>query len=749
MGQFFRHLYRSFPIQLLLLHFRSNLILLLTWLLLIALIGGYLGFGLGFQYFFLDPEYLGKVRFISFLIMGLTFGFFVMSWNLTTYLLTARYFGFLACLARPFLKFSINNALLPLAVLAFYSTVLFRFNARYGNGWELALYQWSALIAGIILSLLLYMIYFYLTNRDIYYYTGRRPAPPNLNVLQPFGRQIGQSLDAVQQRENPYRVRSYLNNALKTRLVRSVAHYDRSQLEEVFRQNHWNAFFLQGLTLSALIFLGLFIDYPIFQLPAGASIFIALSFLIFILGSISYWFGEWSTTVLVLIFIGIELFTSLDTFNRSNFAFGINYEQPAAEYSEKRLRDIVTGELPRRDSLAGIELLNNWKARQPDSLPPLIILSASGGGLTASVWSVVVTQELERHSGKKVLPATVLMTGASGGMLGMAYLREIYRRSRFEPAYNHVDPSLLGRAAADLLNPIAFSIVSNDLFLPLTEVQIGDETYLRDRAYGFEQQLNNNTNLVLDLPLSAYREAEEQAIIPQLLLTPSIVNDGRRLLVSACDNTHLMIAPSGKTDDSPLYPDAVDLGALLGPEQRDSLRFLTALRMNATYPYVLPFVNLPTSPTIQVMDAGYRDNYGILTAGRYLQVYQDWIRENTSRVILIQISAYLGTRDSRSDDPPQGLLASLLTPIGLAGNFFTLQYQEQDNTLGYLYEVFGDDHFDLVRFNYQVSDDSRVRPSVSFHLTSSEKEEIIGSIKRAEYQKKVERVTDLLRRPDQ
>ncbi len=40
------------------------------------------------------------------------------------------------------------------------------------------------------------------------------------------------------------------------------------------------------------------------------------------------------------------------------------------------------------------------------------------------------------------------------------------------------------------------------------------------------------------------------------------------------------------------------------------MRLLTALRINATFPYVLPNVWLPSKPVIDVMDAGLRDNYG-------------------------------------------------------------------------------------------------------------------------------------------
>ena len=68
-----------------------------------------------------------------------------------------------------------------------------------------------------------------------------------------------------------------------------------------------------------------------------------------------------------------------------------------------------------------------------------------------------------------------------------------------------------------------------------------------------------------------------------------------------------------------------------------NLRLLTALRMNATFPYVLPNVWLPTKPVVDVMDAGFRDNFGEQTAIRFLNVFREWILKNTGGVVLIQI----------------------------------------------------------------------------------------------------------------
>lgn len=103
----------SFPIQLVLLHIKNHVLLTSIWVLLGALISGTLASMFGIKYLFWSPEYLGEVNFWSFFFLGLCFASFSMTWNLTTYMLSAHHFPFLASLKRPFTKFSINNFIIP------------------------------------------------------------------------------------------------------------------------------------------------------------------------------------------------------------------------------------------------------------------------------------------------------------------------------------------------------------------------------------------------------------------------------------------------------------------------------------------------------------------------------------------------------------------------------------------------------------------------------------------------------------
>jgi len=228
-----------------------------------------------------------------------------------------------------------------------------------------------------------------------------------------------------------------------------------------------------------LAVLGFLIDVPLFQVPAGASFLILFSLFVAIIGAISYWFSEWRFTLLIIFLIGFNLITSTRWYQHGNQAYGLDYSSEAL-YNDDRLMAQYESLVLDRDLGATIAILENWKKKQPEEKPPFFVICASGGGLAAALWAVHVAQTIETCSDGKLLQHTGLMTGASGGELGLAYLREAYLS---DTAFVQNGLSRLDRIGRDLLNPIAFSLVSNDIFLPFTEVKVGGVKYRRDRAY--------------------------------------------------------------------------------------------------------------------------------------------------------------------------------------------------------------------------------------------------------------------------
>ena len=744
MKKWISDIFYSFPVQLLALHCRNHLLLLATWILLGLLMTGTVGQIFGIKYLFLTPEYLGEVNFLSHFILGLAFGGFFMTWNLTTYLLDAHYFPFLASLARPFTKFCLNNIIIPLVFVIIYISELIHFQA-YQEFWDrgVIFYNCAGFIIGVVCLVLLSAVYFYFTNKDILSFLNLSSEEPNLlKTIAPNRRDA--DIDVIKSGKQKWRVDTYLMLSLKPRIVRSVSHYDYKTLEKVFRQNHVNALIVQLFGLIVLIALGYLIDQPFFRIPAGGSIFILASVIVAIAGAITYWFHRWRLTVLVLLLIFINYLTSFENFNHKNKAYGLDYTGQLSKYDYEVLDSISTLEKVTTDKANTINILNNWRSNftENDSVQPkMVIFCVSGGGLKASVWAMQVIQQTDSLMHGELLKHTTLMTGASGGMFGAAYLRELLLKKSEGEAIDIYDKKYIDNISKDLLNSIAFTIASNDLFLPWTKFEVGGFSYRKDRGYIFEKQLNENTDSVFAKNIGDYKIPEHEAIIPMMFFTPSIVNDGRRMIISPHGVSYMTMSPIG-IEKRNMELDAVDFGKLFAEQGAQNLQFTSVLRMNATYPYILPNVHLPTSPGIEVMDAGFRDNYGIMSATRFIQVFQDWIKENTSGVVLVQVSGWDKLEEIEPSDN-EGTLESILNPLGIAGRIMMLQDYEHDNSLGLIYDLLGEDRFEVIRFAYHPAKDTE-KASMTFHLTQREKKDILNSFYLPKNQKSLEQLIDVM-----
>ncbi|MBK7938817.1 MAG: hypothetical protein IPJ82_17835 [Lewinellaceae bacterium] len=377
----FRQIYYSFPVRLLALHFRNHLVLIVLWIFLTLLMTGTVGSFFGMHYLLLTPEYMGEVNFLSFLITGAAFGAFVMIWNLTTYLLVASRFPFLATLSAPFTKFCLNNSLIP---LAFFGTFLiastgFQWHDELTKTWEVMLN-----IAGFVIgSFALFGVlaaYLYFTNKDIgaFLRPGEFVPSPGARLLAPGYRLP--TIWEIREGATRWRVDTYLTERLHLRLVRSVAHYNPEMLAQVFRQNHLNAIVVQVVALLLLMAQGIFMESEWVRIPTGATVFILASMVMSMFGAITFWFRNWGTLVFICLLVAVNYITGFGFFNYRNRAYGLSYqEEKRATYSYQELEKICSPENTRRDKEATRRIQNNWlaKNRTPLTRSPKWFSSAS------------------------------------------------------------------------------------------------------------------------------------------------------------------------------------------------------------------------------------------------------------------------------------------------------------------------------------------------------------------------------------
>lgn len=739
MKLFWKGLYHSFPVQLLMLHFKKFQVLLIFWFVLFSTVNGTFMKTFGADSLYLAPEYLGNVSILASLFVGMAIGVFIMSWNITTFILFSRHFRFLATTSNPFLKYCINNGGIPVIFLIFYfiKAVAFERNKELMTYGEISLLV-LGFLSGLILIVMFSLFYFFRADKNII-----RRLTPVISNPQLFKAQFKKDETRLNQ-SRLIKVEWYLNAMFKLKKVRDVSHYSREFIETIFSRHHFAAVVSIFIAFIGLILLGFCLDNPLFQLPAAAGITLFFAILIAVSGAFSYFLQSWSIPFVIVLFILTNVLYRYEIIDPSNKAYGLNYKNKDQRplYTPESLLSLCTPEKIRIDKQHMISILENWKKKQTEAKPLMFVITTSGGGNRSATFTMNVLQRLDSLTHGELMNKTVLITGASGGMLGASYFRELSRARAAGQKINLQDKTWQNDISNDLLNPLFTSFVARDLAAPAQRFKVGPYEYIKDRGYAFEQKLNSNTRGMLNKQLKDWYDDEKNARIPLMLFNSVVTRDGRKMIISTQPMSFLMRPAYDTNHVLDAEPDAVDYQALFSKQDPLNLRMLTALRMNATFPYVLPNVWLPSDPVIDVMDAGIRDNYGQETALRFIQVFQQWIRDNTSGVVLIHI------RDRKTGGWEHPYESTSITEIAtkpmllLEYNWFKMQEYSQNDLMGLARSMMGN-YFYSFCFQY-VPEKSDARAALNFHLTKSEKKDIAGALGSAGNQQTFTQFTRLI-----
>jgi hypothetical protein len=732
-----------FPVQLVLLHLKKNHFLLLIWVFLFGITTGVFAKNIGVPQQFLVPEYLGATGIVSFAILGFAMGGFISGFNLYTYIMHGYRFPFIATLSRPFQKFCLNNFLLPgiFLIIYTYCSARFQIEKELVPPLKAVLNLVSFFIALTLFQALSY-VYFMYTNKDAQAYgkgrkrkIGKEDAPVESPIHHPL------KWFRMRWAARKWHVETYISSFRRISLARDSQHYSREVLEKVFSQNHINGSRFEIVLVVSFLIIGSLRSHEMFVIPAAASAMLFFTMMIMLISALHSWLRGWTLTLFIFFLLGLNFFyDELKMLRQDTKAYGMNYETGKARYDlEEQIPDSAT---VKNDIDNTIEILENWKRKTSagsDKKPKLIIFNHSGGGSRSAFWTMSSVAYADSACEGRLLENTVMMTGASGGMLGAAYLREIMLRKAWGEDMDLYDTAFAENIARDLLNPIVLSTATNDWFIRYQRLYDGEFSYSKDRATAFEEQLNRNTDNALQRRLGDYSRPEYEAVIPMMILSPTIVNDGRRLLIASQPISYLTKAfhVNGSRDD---LPEDIEFSRMFREQNAANLRYTSALRMNATFPYVLPLTTLPSEPPISVLDAGIRDNFGLKTTMQFLYTFRNWINQNTSGVIIIQVRDLPKNKDLREHKP--SLFGEFSAPIGgIYGNITKTQDYNSEQALRYLQGWFGQ-QVNLVTFELEQDRESHI--SLSWHLTKSEKKQIRTALEDDYFQEELARLKMLM-----
>lgn len=405
--------------------------------------------------------------------------------------------------------------------------------------------------------------------------------------------------------------------------------------------------------ITLILTLGVVTIYPILQ--SSVSIVLLLAWLL-----VLYFFVAFARPGLKLwVVVGIGAYIALvnaGPFQHTFPALASYYDKP---------RPLVPGDpgsvtASPSGLVPPVATLDTWHDGPGADCKHLVIIATSGGAYRAAYWTAAILDEIEKRVNeqpefKGLNNCIRLITGASGGMVGAAYYVAM-RNETFENGSQK--PGQIG-SVIDRLNEDTLNSRANGEYFPTrfpyardSLTPVAQQLAQRDFFHIFSgQRMKVDRGLVLEkqwtalnIPFADLREREEKALVPSLLVSP------------------MAFSTIGKPFAQPLLISNLNVDTLTGEDWRhafpffalfpatiDSFLVSTAIRMNATFPYVSPAVSLPTIPPTRVVDAGYYENYGLAMAASWLfsardtpegESALDWLKRKELGVILIQVRAF-------------------------------------------------------------------------------------------------------------
>ena len=717
----------SLPMKLLVIQVKLHVTVIALWLILLGVINGVIASDLGGAYLLLEPEYLGKENFWSIFLIGSALGAFLFAYQITIYIGESYRFHFIAFESNPFITFSYNNFIIPGIFLFWYfwRFLGFHIDTEGAFTWQVA-EKFSGLILGILTIFLLSASFFFakqsltgFLERFLSKGWERGQGRRNRRVILKKARASFRT---------PLRAKYYIRFPFHVIDVENMPPVAFRTIVKSLSQRHERLLLVQILTFLLIVILGLLEEHPLLQIPAGASMLLVFSLALMIFGAITFWYRKLGLVVILIFLVFLFVFPKIEGLQDHHHAFGLNYQVAPATYATPTLSDCILPDTIQADLRHTEKMLDTWKQwkREIDpnqEKPQAVFLMASGGGLRSAYWTFRILQYVDSVTQGMIAQDVRLISGASGGMIGLAYYRELQLQRLQGNSITLHDPRYRDNISKDLLNRVFFKTFT-DKFLPNFSVNIAGKTYDKESGYSFDQQMGINMPEFSGKRLGDYQEWENKGMLFPAVITPTILNQGRRLFISA-QPISFLVRPYQITPFFQTRSHGVEFRRLFVNQEPDSLRLITALRMNATFPFILPVISLPSKPKMLVMDAGAIDNYGSQTAIHYLFELREWFAQNTSKVIFIQL------RDNVREDPiidfsGNDIISRQLTPLG---NGYYSMAEAKDLASDYLFATLKEWYkgsVELISFEYP-RETLDAPASLSFHLTKREKENILNN----------------------
>ncbi|MEZ4734091.1 MAG: patatin-like phospholipase family protein [Caldilineaceae bacterium] len=280
-------------------------------------------------------------------------------------------------------------------------------------------------------------------------------------------------------------------------------------------------------------------------------------------------------------------------------------------------------------------LENRLEQRAAPTCSVLTVVTASGGGIRASLWTAKVLTELQREIGRSFSDSVALISAVSGGSVGTMYFVDAFTPDG-PPTAEQLD-QIVAAAGHPSLAPTVWGLIYPDLWRLFFAFPGWDRT--RDRGWALEEAWKTQMSDP-EATLGKWRQGVIGGWRPAVIFNTTLVETGEHFLFTTLDGL----------DGGPTTPTRWATRHFSGVYRPYDVDVATAARLSATFPYVSPIARAmynrkPVTPTYHFADGGYYDNNGVAAVVEWLEAVNPTsttralLPQRSNNVLIIQIRA--------------------------------------------------------------------------------------------------------------